>query len=102
MQERIQLENYKKMLVEAVETDGIDFCLSCLEEECAELIVAIRHYYRGRVDISKVVEEMADVYLMSDMVRVGIDREIGFYDVIKKKSDIIGGRIAFKKSKNGN
>lgn len=102
MQGRIQLDSYKNMLVKAVETDGVDFCLSCLEEECAELIVAIRHYYRGRADMSKVIEEMADVCLMSDMVRVGVDREIGFYDIIKKKSDIIGERIAFKRAKNGN
>ncbi|MDD4352636.1 MAG: hypothetical protein PHU71_06725 [Candidatus Gracilibacteria bacterium] len=102
MEGRRQLDEYKKMLAEAIETDGIDFCLSCLEEECAELIVAIRHYYRGRVNMERVIEEMADVYLMADMVRIGVDKEIGFYDIIKKKSDVVGKRIAFKRARNGN
>lgn len=100
MDKHRQLEEYKKMLVDAIETDGIDFCVDCLIEECAELIVAIRHYRRGRASVDKVIEEMADVNLMCDMVRVGLDNEIGFYDIIKQKSERVGERINFKRSKN--
>jgi hypothetical protein len=52
--------------------------------------------------MERVIEEMADVYLMADMVRIGVDKEIGFYDIIKKKSDVVGKRIAFKRARNGN
>ena len=99
MDKHRQLEEYKRMLKDAIDTDGIDFCIDCLVEECAELIVAIRHYRRGRTNIHKVIEEMADVNLMCDMVRIGLDNEVGFYDVIKQKSIRVGERIAFKKSK---
>lgn len=42
--------------------------LDFLQEECAELIVAISHYKRGRTDAAPVIEEMVDVALMSSAV----------------------------------
>jgi NTP pyrophosphatase (non-canonical NTP hydrolase) len=33
-------------------------------EECAELITALKHLKRGKVDEDRVVAELADVYLM--------------------------------------
>ena len=33
-------------------------------EECAELIVALQHFSRGRIDRAAVVNELADVFLM--------------------------------------
>lgn len=33
-------------------------------EECAELIVALQHFSRGKVDKDVVVNELADVFLM--------------------------------------
>lgn len=95
-------KEYKKMLKDGIETDGLQFCLDCLQEECAELITAISHVRRGRVKYGKIIMEMADVAIMSDMCRIGIDNEIGFNDRIKFKSDIIGNAIKFKKGvKNG-
>lgn len=35
-----------------------------LVEECGELIVALKHFKRGRITIDKVAEEMADVKIM--------------------------------------
>ena len=35
-------------------------------EECAEAIVANKHYQRKRCSFKKVIEEMADVSLMTD------------------------------------
>lgn len=34
-------------------------------EECAELIAALKHYKRGRVDNEAVADELADVLLMA-------------------------------------
>lgn len=94
-----QSDKYKKMLKEAIEVDGLEFCISCLVEECAEFTVAVSHYRRGRCDITKVMEELADVVMMADVVRTGVDDEIGFQDYIKAKSERIGDRITFKKNK---
>lgn len=33
-------------------------------EECAELIAALKHFRRGRVDENVVADELADVFLM--------------------------------------
>ena len=88
---------YKKMLKEAVETDGLQFCLDCLQEEAAELIVAINHLRRKRVDTRKVIEEMANVSLMLDMCKLGINDEVGFQNEIDSKSKKIGESIKWKK-----
>ena len=88
---------YKRMLKEAIETDGLQFALDCLQEEAAELIVAINHLRRKRVDTRKVIEEMANVSLMLDMCKVGINDEIGFQNEINSKSKKIGESIKWKK-----
>ena len=85
------------MLKEAIETDGLQFCLDCLQEEAAELIVAINHLRRKRVDTRKVIEEMANVSLMLDMCKLGINDEIGFQNEIDSKSKKIGESIKWKK-----
>jgi NTP pyrophosphatase (non-canonical NTP hydrolase) len=33
-------------------------------EECAELITALKHYRRGKIDKQALIEELADVTLM--------------------------------------
>lgn len=33
-------------------------------EECAELITALKHYRRGKIDKQALIEELADVSLM--------------------------------------
>ena len=88
---------YKRMLKEAIETDGLQFCLDCLQEEAAELIVAINHLRRKRVDTRKVIEEMANVSLMLDMCKLGINDEVGFQNEIDSKSKKIGESIKWKK-----
>ena len=38
--------------------------IEMLEEEMAELTVAIHHFYRSRADRSNVIEELADVQIV--------------------------------------
>lgn len=90
------MNSYKRMLLDAVKTDGLQFCLDALQEECAELIQAISHMRRGRTSGDELIEEMADVTIMLDMVRVGIDKEVGFNDRIMVKSNKIGNAVKFK------
>ena len=85
------------MLKDAIATDGLQFCLDALQEECGELVAAISHLRRKRVSNRRVIEEMANVSLMLDMCRLGIDDEVGFCDEIKRKSKKIGDVIKWKK-----
>lgn len=56
-----------------------------LVEECAELIQALQHYKRGRDNsYEKVVNEMADVYVLMDCVKYWLnisDNEIRKYQL---------------------
>jgi NTP pyrophosphatase (non-canonical NTP hydrolase) len=54
-------------------------------EECAELIATLKHLRRGRVDVTAVAEELADVYLMvgqltymlgEDRVAAAVERKL--------------------------
>jgi len=54
------------LLQRAMDTWGVDAQMDMVVEECAELIMAIQHYKRNRVDINKIGEEMADVKIMID------------------------------------
>lgn len=45
-------------------------------EECAELIVAIRHRVRGRIEDAAVAEEIADVMIVAAKARLLIGPEL--------------------------
>lgn len=44
-------------------------------EECAELIVALRHEARGRAELDEVIEELADVLIMAQQLRIAYGYE---------------------------
>jgi NTP pyrophosphatase (non-canonical NTP hydrolase) len=57
--------NLTSELIElAILVFGTERGLNHTQEECAELIVAINHYRRGRISKEAVAEEIADVYIM--------------------------------------
>lgn len=84
---------YWQMLQYGLDRDGIEFILNTLQEECAELIVAISHLRRGRVTIDEVVEEMADVRMMTDMAKLGLVGDHEFLHVIFRKAVRLGRKI---------
>lgn len=50
---------------EAIETFGEEKQMRHVQEECAELIAAINHYYRNRKGAyEEIIEELADVIIM--------------------------------------
>jgi NTP pyrophosphatase (non-canonical NTP hydrolase) len=97
--EKHQSDKYKEMLLEAIKTDGLQFCLDCTQEEAAELIQAISHLRRGRKTVDEVITEMADLTIMLEMCRIGLDKEKGFADRIESKTAKIGENIRFKNGK---
>jgi NTP pyrophosphatase (non-canonical NTP hydrolase) len=75
---------------------GAEFQADMAIEECAELIVALRSYARGRVDIRAVAEEVADVEIMCQHLRVVAGQ--GLVDQIKeyklsRLQDRIDGKV---------
>ena len=70
---------YKK----AVLLYGAGSQLTQATEECAELIVAIRHFLRCRCDIVALAEEVADVEIMMAQIREIVGGVI--VDEIKKR-----------------
>ena len=59
----------KELYKHAVEKWGEGFQLRQAKEECAELIVAISHWERGRIQAVDVIEEMVDVQLILNQLR---------------------------------
>ena len=79
-------ENMREIFVEALQKFGPARQLRMLQEECAELIVAVSHYCREReTGIEELKEELADVYIMtgqiiefvgSDVMKEFIDKKL--------------------------
>ena len=69
------LEN-NPVLSDAIEKWGELSQLEMCIEECAELIIAIRHLNRERVGNYKVAEEVADVIIMALQVREIVGYEL--------------------------
>lgn len=88
----IQTETYEGfVLKEAIRVYGPGAQREQLAEECAELIVAISHFRRGRIGHAELAEEMADVEIMIDQMRVLGGAEI---DAAKaKKIDRLAERL---------
>lgn len=70
----------------AIAKFGVENQVSMILEECSELILAISHYNRGRVNSSAVMEEIVDLTIMCEQARL-------IYD----PTDTEFGRIYIKK-----
>jgi len=58
---------------DALEMWGIEAQLRMLQEECGELVAAVNRFMRGRGDPHDVIEEIADVGLMIEEMKVIFD-----------------------------
>ena len=64
----------KTLLKKALDTLGEEFQLMLLVEECGELLQAISKAYRGKPgSVDSIQEEIADVQLMLDQVKLIYD-----------------------------
>ena len=77
----------------AVETFGQAAQKRLLIEECSELITAICHHFRGRATDDQVIEEMVDVQLMLNQMRVLINDESKWERWFAYKLDRLRGLI---------
>lgn len=58
---------------EALNKWGLDNQLNQMAEECAEYIAALNRYRRGRISREQLIEEIADVSIMSDQMQLYFD-----------------------------
>jgi len=59
----------KDLCLQVIDLYGTENQMDQAIEECAELIVAIRHYRRGRSGLTAIAEEIADVEIMMTQLR---------------------------------
>lgn len=60
---------------QAVETWGVDAQAEMAEEEAAEFIVASKHWARGKAEPMEVVDEVADLRIMTEQLTEYLGRE---------------------------
>lgn len=92
----------KNTLKQAIDTWGKDMQLDIAVEEFAELIKEICKYKRGADNISNIVEEMADCYIMLEQIKImfGLGSEI-ISDEMNKKIDRLKLRLATRLTEKG-
>ena len=60
----------QEILSAAIAAYGATCQVDQLCEECAELIVAVNHMRRGRITPADLIEELADVEIMLDQMKL--------------------------------
>lgn len=60
----------EKVFADAIDVYGEEFQIDMMIEECSELITTLQHYRRGRVLKDKVCEELADVQIMAQQLKM--------------------------------
>jgi len=60
----------------AIDLWGTDAQIDMIEEECIELLLAIKRFKRGRGGIENIMEEVADVSIMGEQAEVIFDYSI--------------------------
>lgn len=83
----------EEVLQGALDHFGLDFQLKMATEECAELIVAINHWDRGRVGPEKIAEELADVLILINELVIGLTGPDMVNKFLKEKIDRLRKRV---------
>lgn len=65
----------KNLYQKAIETYGKQAQLEQLEEELAELTLAIKHYKKGKITLQDVITELVDVDIMVEQTRMILEIE---------------------------
>jgi len=68
-------EDDRETFEQAIETWGIEAQVDMAEEEAGEFIVASKHHARGKADLGDLVDELADLRIMSEQLTEFVGRE---------------------------
>ncbi len=81
-----------QLMKKAIEKWGADAQMNQTIEECAELIVSLNHFRRGRTSHKNVQKEMADVQIMIEQM-ITIFGEDGFQKAYDENLKELGKRL---------
>lgn len=73
-----------KILLEALHWYGGPTQMAKAEEECAELIVALKHFKLGKATAQDVISEIADVEIMSKQMQILFDTDAVRKEIYRK------------------
>lgn len=65
-----------QVLATAIETFGIENQINKAIEECAELIVALSKYQAGQGMMLNLIDEIADVLIMTNQLKIFFDQDL--------------------------
>jgi len=74
----------ESVLAGAIGAWGVRSQVDMAIEECGELIVSLSHFKRGRSDLKSLAEEIADVTIMLDQLKLIVGADI-IADAIERK-----------------
>jgi NTP pyrophosphatase (non-canonical NTP hydrolase) len=85
-----------KLYKDCINTWGVEAQLRQAQEECAELIIAINHFFRNREGgLDEIIEESADVFLMVNQVMEIVGREnvmeMAYYKAERTNNKLLKG-----------
>ena len=73
------MKRTKLLYQKAIAKYGKDAQIEQLEEELAELTLAIKHYKKGKVTLDDVITELVDVDIMIEQTRMILEVEDKVY-----------------------
>lgn len=91
-------KEHESNLLDALRKWGLEAQLAMVQEECAELIVAISHLYRQRLQLDDLAEETADVYCMLRQLELVIGED-KIQKVIDSKMERLHQRLELGKER---
>lgn len=92
------MTEFDRIFSAAIELYGKDAQIHLAKEECAELIVELSHYQRGKNSKQRVIEEIADVAIMLDQLAtiLGPEAPVLVFQAILRKVSRLERRILQK------
>jgi len=91
----------KEVIEKATDAFTFENRLEHLQEESAELIVAISHLRRNRIYINELIEELVDVKIILAQIEMKLDR-LGYKNEIKSITDFKISRLDKLLNKSSN
>lgn len=81
----MQDKDKKDLMALSIKTFGEQSQFDQLHEEVGELMVALNHYKRGRVNLTKVIEEIVDVEQCLDTIKTLLQIDPEEYNTIENQ-----------------
>lgn len=85
------------ILEAALDRYGLEAQIRQLAEECGELVAAVNQHHRGRVPVTQIAQEIADVRIMLEQMELNYElaAEVAFWraEKIKRLAERLGMEV---------